>query len=96
MSQSFGEAHKYFTLSAANGNPRALMWLRACLLDEVVCIGEVLPDLDRTALGVDPALLDEDAAEALKAMAEAREVEGGGGRLPEVLKHAGLVLPGFE
>ena len=34
-------AHQYFTAAAKGGNRRALMWLRACLLDEGT-IGRVL------------------------------------------------------
>ena len=34
VSQDFTMAYTHFTASAKSGNPRALMWLRACLLDE--------------------------------------------------------------
>ena len=34
------------------------MWLRACLLDEVLSVGQVIPDLDHAALGLDPDMAD--------------------------------------
>ena len=73
VTQDLSEAVRYFTGSAANGNPRALTFLRAMLLDEITAVGQVMPDLDHAALGLDEDVLDEDAAEELRAMAvEAR------------------------
>ena len=62
----------------------------------------MIPDLDHAALGLDPDMDDEDAAEALKALADAQlasDGQGGAGSSAassELLEHTGLVLFGVE
>ena len=62
----------------------------------------MIPDLDHEALGLDPDMLDEDAAEALKALADAQLASGGqgvagsGSGRSEQLEHTDIVLSGVE